>query len=549
MSKNLFIFLLLIFSFTLLPIYLPQEEVPENATEINITEDENIYSTDFEEEDPFKNFNFTNVLLLDDSNYTLLNKSEFTYILFYSQYCHHCHLFMPIFIETANYCKEKNLKVTFARIDGAHNENASEAYNIMSYPTVYYILNGNKYKYEGKRTKDALVNLMDKKINDDIYKITKLEEINTYKNKSTLVLLSTLKDQSSVLYKSFYEFAKYSYENGFLSCLSDECIKKYGEDIVLFKNFDEKEVRYSKSYGKISEAKNNSIFDFLSIFGVETGAFLTVNQIDLLVKFNKTAIFYVRNSSLEDDTKYDKFFKKLGKELRFNNTYTFVSDTGESQGTNIGEAFSILPEDLPGIFYYVQNTGDPSTSIKIYGLRNFDMNKASVEYIKKYIKDIKDGKIKKDLYSESPSESKIIGGMRYLVGRNFDQYVTDEKRNVFLAIVESESYKEEDTIFLDILKNLTTKYKDLSFTYINVAKNEPRDIFLRDGEIPCGFLYTNAMEKKEKIKFLPSNYSNINEEEIVKFLDENLKKDKTKPKTEEKEKGDEKKKDNVQTDL
>ena len=56
-------------------------------------------------------------------------------------------------------------------------------------------------------------------------------------------------------------------------------------------------------------------------------------------------------------------------------------------------------------------------------------------------------------------------------------------------------------------------------------------------------------KKKEKIKFLLSNSSNINEEEIVKFLDENIKKDKTKPKTEEKEKDDEKKKDNVQTDL
>ena len=535
MPKKTFIYILLLLSVSFFPLCILQDEIPENMEEQNYTEEDNTTydeynATDYEYEDPLKNLNFTNVLLYDDSNYTLLEKSELTFALFYSEYCHHCHQFMPTFIETADYCKEQNLKVTFARVDANTNTNASEAFGIESYPTVYLILKGKRFLFNGIRTKEALLNFMNKKLNDDIYKINKLEEVNNHLNKTSIVLLSTIKDKSSKIFKSFYDFAKQNNDFEFLSCLSDECLKKYGEDVILFKTFDEKELSYNKDYVKISGTRNNSVYDFISIFGIETGAFLSIPQIDLLIQFNRTALIYIRNSSNEEDTKYDSLFKKLGKELRFENVYCYVSDTGETYDTNIGEAFSVLPNEIPGVFIYQQNTGDPSASVKIFSLRNLDMKKVSIDYLKKFVKDVRDGKVRRDLFSEDPSESQIIDGMRYVVGKTFDKYVTDEKKNVFLGVVESVDYKEEDKLFLDILRNLTKKYQDLSFTYINVQRNEPRDLLLRENEIPVGFLYTNAMEKKEIIRFEPKNFSDIREDEIVEFLDKNLKIDRTKQK-------------------
>ena len=107
---------------------------------------------------------------------------------------------------------------------------------------------------------------------------------------------------------------------------------------------------------------------------METGCFLGRPEIDALFNYGKNALIYVRltekdekkekdnndnNDNIPKKDKYDPLFKQLGKEFRFNNTYVFVSDMGETTGTNIGDAFSILPEELPGIFYYHQNTGDP----------------------------------------------------------------------------------------------------------------------------------------------------------------------------------------------
>jgi hypothetical protein len=251
----------------------------------------------------------------------------------------------------------------------------------------------------------------------------------------------------------------------------------------------------------------------------------------------------VRNSSDEENVKYDKLFKELGKELRKDNTYAFVCDTGEIYQSSIQDAFSIYEGDLPAVFYYQQNTPDPAARNKLYSLRHLDMKKVSIESLMIFIKDVKKGKIKRDLYSMPVSDCKMINGMRRVVGKTFDQYVTNEKRNVFLGVVEADDYRDEDRMFLEILGNLTQKYKDLSFTYININTNEPRDLVIKEGEVPVGFLYTNAMQKKEIIRFEPKNFSEIYEEEVVSFLDKYLQKDKTK------DTGKTKQKENVQTDL
>lgn len=547
MQKNIsLLFLLLLLIFT---SFFHSYKSEENNTEFAGEEDNVTYGSydesDIEEEDPFKNYNFTNVLSYDDKNYTLLEKNEINFILFYSQYCFHCHKFLPTFIEAANYCKEQKLKVVFSRIDANINNNASESFQIQSYPTVYLVLKGKRHKYEGYRTKDALINFMNKKISDEIFKINKLEEIDEYQKKTPIVLLSTIKDKSSKIFKYFYDYAKNSYEYNFLSCLSEECLKKYGEDILLYKNFDEKVVSYAKSYGKLSDAKNTSIPYFISIFAMECGSMLTVESLEALIRYNKTGFFYVRNSSDTENVKYDKLFKELGIELRKDNTYAFVCDTGEIYQSSIQDAFSIYEGDLPAVFYYQQNTPDPAAKNKLYSLRHLDMKKVSIDSLKKFILDIKKGKLKRDLYSMPVSDCKMINGIRRLVGKTFDQYVTEEKKNVFLGIVESDDYRDEDRIFLEILGNLTQKYKDLSFTYLNINTNEPRDLVIKEGEVPVGFLYTNAMKKKDIIRFEPKNFSEVNKEEVVSFLDKNLQKDKVK----DKDIGKEKKKENVQTDL
>lgn len=500
-------------------------------TSESIDEGEQFFNTmDDNEEDyenPLESLNYTNILYYDDSNYTsLLNQTEPTYILFYINWDNMCNNFMPIFIETANYCKEKNIAVNFVRIDSNISPNASNEFEVSDYPSVCFIYNDEKYKKEGMVTKEEMLTFLKKKKFGDVFIINQLKEIKDYINKTNLVMMSTLKDKNSELYKSFLEYAESTLKIEFISCISDECLNKFGEDIILFKTFDEKQISYKKDYqSKIPEINNDTIKNFSSVFSIELGAFLGPSQIQSLINYGKEAIIYVRNSSEEKYTRYDNFFKKLGKELRFDNVYVFVSDLGDTMGTNVGDAFSIVPEDLPGIFYYVQNTGDPFANVKIYSKRNVEMKKINIESIKSFIKDVKDGKIKRDLYSEPPSESRVEDGIKYVLGKTFDKDVLEEKKNVFLAVIEDEDYIEEEQKFLRILKKLVKKYENnIVFEYINISRNEPRDLNITRQPFPFGFLYINEGKPEKKIvKFKAKNVTEISENEVINFLETNIK--------------------------
>ena len=516
MSKIFFLFLLIISS-------ICQEN---NITNETIPDD-----LPFESDDSFDKLFLPNILHLDDYNYTeVLKKYDEAYVLIYAAWCSHCHELIPIYNETANYFKENKINVTFFKIDGSQSENASADFGVMAFPRIYFVNKGKRYKFDYQRTKKGLIYFRERKLIEDVNIIQKLDELKKIKNAfdTNLILLSTIKNKTSKIYKSFLDLAERALFIDFASCLSDECLQKYGEDIILFKPFDEKENSYKKDFGKIEEANYNSVTDFASIYGVETGVFAKQHDINLWLEFDKKAIFYFRESDKEEYTKYDEFFKEMGFKLRQNNTYVFVvSPNGNEIQTRIYKDLLILPEELPCIVYYDPNSGDTVTKTKVFKINHADMKKVNEKYIMKFVKKIKKGKMRRDLYSEFPlKEPKYIRGMKYVIGRDFDKEITDvSDRNVLLYINQDFDNPFENQ-FNDVMGNITEKYKDsnlnIKFTILNYRLNEPRDIEITDWIFPKAYLYTNAMKEKKIIKFNHKNDSWVTFEEFENFLIEKL---------------------------
>ena len=516
MSKIFFLFLLIISS-------ICQEN---NTTNETIPDD-----LPFESDDSFDKLFLPNILHLDDYNYTeVLKKYDEAYVLIYAAWCSHCHELIPIYNETANYFKENKINVTFFKIDGSQSENASADFGVMAFPRIYFVNKGKRYKFDYQRTKKGLIYFRERKLIEDVNIIQKLDELKKIKNAfdTNLILLSTIKNKTSKIYKSFLDLAERALFIDFASCLSDECLQKYGEDIILFKPFDEKENSYKKDFGKIEEANYNSVTDFASIYGVETGVFAKQHDINLWLEFDKKAIFYFRESDKEEYTKFDAFFKEMGFKLRQNNTYVFVvSPNGNEIQTRIYKDLLILPEELPCIVYYDPNSGDTVTKTKVFKINHADMKKVNEKYIMKFVKKIKKGKMRRDLYSEFPlKEPKYIRGMKYVIGRDFDKEITDvSDRNVLLYINQDFDNPFENQ-FNDVMGNITEKYKDsnlnIKFTILNYRLNEPRDIEITDWIFPKAYLYTNAMKEKKIIKFNHKNDSWVTFEEFENFLIEKL---------------------------
>ena len=57
---------------------------------------------------------------------------------------------------------------------------------------------------------------------------------------------------------------------------------------------------------------------------------------------------------------------------------------------------------------------------------------------------------------------------------------------------------------------------------MNINNNEPRNINANEYDFPRTYLFTNAMEKKEMIRFTPKNMSQLTLEEVESFVIEKL---------------------------
>ena len=377
MSKIPSFILFALFLLFIIPISHSEEEPNTNSTEnfsddLNSTNDTNeTFSEDFDY-NPFKDFDFGNIIWLDDTNATTeIKKHELLYLVFYSTWCQHCQEFLPEFIATSKIAEEKNIKIEFAKIDISVSPNISELFEIRTVPSIFLIIKGEKHLYIGERNKENLIKFIDRKLHDDVYKVETLSQIKDFTNENSLVLLSTYKDSNHILQQSFLNYSKSAFNIDFITCQSDECIKEYKEDIILFKPFDEKINKYSSGIGSKEEAQINSVKNFVGIYGVEAGARLNVTEINMIFEHRKKMLFFFRNSSDEEQTKYDKIIKELGIDFRSEDIYTVVSDVkGNTLQENIASTLVIVPEDLPTLlFYNLEKNASDDMAVAIFSLR------------------------------------------------------------------------------------------------------------------------------------------------------------------------------------
>ena len=521
MSKFSIIFILLFYFVSC------QNSTNDTLNGTNFTQDD--LNNTFER-DPFKNFDFGNLIFLDDSNATeTINKYDLIYVLFYGSYCKPCHLFFPVYVNISKYAEEKNLKIKFAKIDAYKSENMTEEFKIEQLPSLFLIYKGQKFFFDGPRTQEAILKFVDRKINNDTFIFNSLSQIDEYKNSSYMTLLCTIKNKENELYKSFYALSKAVNFIDFIVCTSDDCIKKYEENIVLFKQFDEKVNLFSKEMSPIDNTTSESLSEFLGIYAIESGAKLTQNEVNMMFAYKRNLVIYFRNSSEESQTKYDPLMKEIGLELRKKKIYSVYSDIEiDPVQEQIANAFRILDIDLPVFVFYDQNINMQKEDLAfLFMIRNIKENQLNKKYLMNYIDDIIAGKVQKTLFSEPPLENYYQNGLKVIIGRTFDSDVIEYKNNVLLALINGGDINEGTDRVLNIMKNLSKKYDEendkIVFAYTDAQKNEPRDVVISGQIPPIVLLYTNAMPEKKKVELKYENFTLITEEEVENFLIENLK--------------------------
>jgi thiol-disulfide isomerase/thioredoxin len=296
---------------------------------------------------------------------------------------------------------------------------------------------------------------------------------------------------------------------------------------VIYKPFDEKINTYLKEIGPVSQALPDSVQEFFATYGIEAGAPLTDNELNLMFENNRKMLFYARHSSNKDQVKYDSLMKELGLEFRSKKIYTSIMDIeGEVVYENVADIFGLASQELPALLYYdLKEDENNQTNAILYSIRNIKKEQLTKEYIKDYIKKVDDGKVKEDLFSEPPLESYNVSGLRYVIGRNYDKDVVENKDNVLIAFVERGNPVSERLadIMVELAKKYPVKEKKVVFAFMDITRNQPRDIDTKKEGVPFVLLFANTMKDKPIFKLTHKNIGKITIEEIEGFLYQSLK--------------------------
>ena len=513
---------LLIF-ISILSLYLTQEL--EDNTTYNESETYNKSSDDFEV-DIFSKFDYGNIIWLDDKNYTSeLKKYNLIYVLFYSSWCPHCVDFAPTYINISKYSDEHNTGLKFAKINAQDNYNASEAFKVKAYPSLYLVYKGDKFLFEGERTKEEMMKFMNRKLNDDIFKAENLFQVNEYLKLNNMVVLSTIKNSDDDLYKSFVNASKTLMNDDFISCTSEECTKKYGEDILILKNFDEKMNKISEFIKKSHQVEHDVVKKFIGIYGIEAGGLLKNIHIPKIFEHRRKVIFFFRNSSDAEQTKYDNNIKQLGIYLRDKNIYSLVLDIeGDEYVNNLAHTFMVIEQDLPCVLFFdLQDNDTDGDTSPTFSIRPASDVQLKIEFLIDYVNKIMNHTIKRDLFSEYPQDEYEIDGLKYVIGRTYDKSVVEEKNNVLIAFIDEFYYCQNCETIINIMKSLKKIYNtDIVYAYTNVGRNEIRDLVIEELELPLLYLYTNKMKDKKIVQFQINNMTEVTENDVEKFLIDNL---------------------------
>ena len=483
----------------------------------------------------FNTLQFNSVVKYDDKNYITRIKNDKPLLMYvYSTTCEECQETLPIFISFSDFLKKNKTDITMAGVNGLENPEFCKDYKIKDYPTLLYIGRDRKlleYKYEVNEYN--LLKFVSKKIYGDVLNFETMAEVNKtvadkkYKKGQVFVLSTLAFDYKKDL------FNKIAYENDreiFIQCFSIECYNEYNEDIVIYKDFDEKAILYSEHFKSGSDRlEADKIRKFISRYSVEAGGELA-NEYFLLSKdYKRKMVIYFRDANDENQVKYDTYIKEAGLELRKKIGYSFVSDIkGNDFMEKIAQDFVISPSELPTLLYVDKINLKERKKCKTYRITNVDLNKLNRDYVLRFVKDVQKNRYSRDLKTEFPPKDsdKDNNGLKIVVGRTYDRDIIREKKNVLITFISSKSQNELCNKYLEAVKGYRQSIENedkMVFAVIDGSKNEARSISFNENDLPFIYFYTNGESNKSKYKYKPNDNEKVNKEYLDLFIKEALK--------------------------
>ncbi|RCV04424.1 hypothetical protein SETIT_1G000400v2 [Setaria italica] len=368
----------------------------------------------------------THVVVLTAANFSsFLAATRHVMVEFYAPWCGHCQVLAPDYAAAASHLAAQHAQadVALAKVDATEDTDLAQKYDVQGFPTILFFIDGVPKDYNGARTKDAIVEWINKKLGPGVQNITTVDDaqrILTGDDKAVLAFLDSLSgaDSDELAAASRLEDTVNFYQTS-----SPDVAKLFHIDpaakrpsVVLLKKEEEKLTFFD------GEFKASAIADFVSANKLplvttltqETSASIFGNPIK-----KQILLFAVANKS----SKFLPIFKEAAKSFKGKLLFVFVERDNEEVGEPVANYFGITGLETTVLAY----TGNEDA-------RKFFLDgELSLDAIKDFAESFLEDKLT-PFYKSEPVPESNDGDVKIVVGKNLDLIVLDESKDVLLEI-------------------------------------------------------------------------------------------------------------------
>ncbi|KAL9252462.1 disulfide isomerase-like 1-4-like protein [Drosera capensis] len=411
--------------------YLEQQEQSHPAASDHNIEDDSDedYGADFgdlgdfeEEGSKEPEIDDHDVVVLRERNFTdAIENNRYVMVEFYAPWCGHCEALAPEYAAAATELKEDG--VVLAKVDATEENELAYDYDVQGYPTVVFFVDGEKMSYDGPRSREGIVTWIRKKIGPSVYNITSAEHAEKILSSESKVVVAYLNSLVGPENEELAAASRLQDDVNFYQTVDSNISKLFHIDaeakrpaLVFLKKTAEKINYFDGVFAKsaISEFVFSNKLPLVTFFTKENSASIFESSI------KKQIILF---STSKDSDKLISTFEDAAKLFKGKLIFVFVQLDDEETGKPVADYFGITG-DAPQILAYSGNDD---------GKKFVFDDELIFDNIKAFAADFVEDKLQ-PFYKSDPIPENNDGDVKIVVGKNFDEIVLDESKDVLLEI-------------------------------------------------------------------------------------------------------------------